>query len=164
MSISRAARESLARFRLRPGRWLPGESFAGLADEGREINRVINFADVAGELALEVAHAGAGGGGDDDLEVGKPGFEGANEMGAKIDFADANGVNPEGLAVGDGLFELGVVKGKALAKTRLPVAPPPHPQEIVRGGQEKKHRKQYVVKETHLKSSLAQTFAPYFRN
>ena len=102
------------------------------------VNRIINFADVRGQLALQLAHAGGGGGGDDDLEVGQARFQRADELRADVHLADADGVHPEHVAVGDGLLELGVENAEALPETGLPLAPPPHPQEIIRRRQHEK--------------------------
>ena len=78
-------------------------------DEFAAVNRIINFADVRGQPAAQLGHAGGRGGGHDDFEVRHARFERADELRAEIDLADADGVQPDDVAVGQRLFEAGVV-------------------------------------------------------
>src|SRR5438105_10085952 len=58
------------------------------------------------------------------------------------------------MTVGDGLLELRIVLAKPLFEARPPIAPPPHPHEIIRGRQNKKNRKQDVIKDSHYPPQL----------
>jgi len=57
-------------------------------------------------------------------------------------------VGPEHVPIRNGLFELSAVFAKPLVETTLPIAPPPHSQEVIRRGQNKKNCKQDVVKDS----------------
>jgi len=96
---------------------------------------------VVGQAAFEFGHAGRGGGGDDDFDVRHPDFQGADELGAQVDFADADGMEPDDLPVGERLLEVGALIGKAFVETRPPVSAAPHPPKVIRRGNDKKHRK-----------------------
>ena len=96
---------------------------------------------MAGQLALQLAHAGCGGSRDDDFDIRQARLQGTDELGAKIDFAHADGMHPESLAVGDGLLKFRVKTAKTLAEAALPIAPATHPQEIMRAGENEKDRK-----------------------
>ena len=98
----------------------------------------------------QFGHAGGRGGGHHEFNVGQAQFERADELGAEVDFADADGVDPDDLAVGERLFEVGVVAREPLAEAPTPVAAPPHPPEIIRRRQREKNREQNVVKCPHL--------------
>jgi hypothetical protein len=113
------------------------------------VDGVIDLADVGGQAAFQFGHAGRGGGGHDHLDVRQAQFERANELGAQVDFADADSVEPDDLAIGQRLFQVGAVIGKAFIEARTPVAAPPHAPKIIRRGQDKKDRKQDVVKCAH---------------
>ena len=65
------------------------------------VNRVVDLADVVGQLAVQFAHAGRRGGGDDDLEVWHARFQRPDELGADVHLADADRVHPEHVTVGD---------------------------------------------------------------
>src|SRR5438128_1111166 len=113
-------------------------------DAGALVNGIIDLADVAGELALQSLHASGGSSGNDDFEVGQARFQRANELGADVDFADADGVQPEGVAIGEGLLELAVIDSEALIEAAPPIAAPPHPHEVIRRGPDKTQRKENV--------------------
>jgi hypothetical protein len=113
------------------------------------VKGIVNFADVRRQPAAQFGHAGRRGGGNDDFEVGHARLQGADELRAEVDFADADGMQPDDLAVGQRLLEIPVVIAKPLEKTGKPVAAPPHPQEIIRRGQHEKNREQNVVKRAH---------------
>jgi hypothetical protein len=49
------------------------------------------------------------------------------------------------MTVRDGLLELGGVPAEAFQKTGLPMAPPAHPHEVVRGRQYEENYEQDVV-------------------
>src|SRR6185369_14579684 len=53
------------------------------------------------------------------------------------------------LAVGERLFELGIIDAEPLQKAFNPVAPPLHPPEVVRRRHHEKDRKQNVVQRPH---------------
>ena len=67
--------------------------------------RIIDFADVRGHAAAQFAHAGGGGGGHHDFDIGHARLQRADELRAEVDLADADGVNPDDVAVGQRLFE-----------------------------------------------------------
>ncbi len=94
-----------------------------------------------GEFGPQSLHAGGGGGGHDVLNVGKALFQGADQLGAQVDLADADGVHPESVAVGNGLPELGIVESEAFGKAVLPMPAPPHSHEVIRRRQRKEHGK-----------------------
>ena len=98
---------------------------------------------------MQLGHAGRGGGGDDNFEVRQARFQGANELRADIDFADADGVYPQDLAIGDRLLEFGVVLAETLGETLSPMAAAPHSHKVIWRGQREKDREQDVVKGTH---------------
>ena len=64
-------------------------------------------------------------------------------------FADADGMHPDDVTVGQCLLEAGVIFRKPLGKARAPVATSPHPPEIIRRGQREKNDEQDVVKCAH---------------
>jgi hypothetical protein len=49
-------------------------------------------------------------------------------LSADIHLTYTDGMDPNQVPVGDGLFHLGTVTTKSLAESILPVAPAPHPQ------------------------------------
>ena len=114
------------------------------------INRIINFADLRRQFSFQLSHASRGGGGDNELEVGHPRFDGADEMRTNADFANADGVQPHRVAIRQGLFELGVVLREAFAKTGDPISAPPHPPKVVWRRQRKKYQEQDVVNQSHV--------------
>lgn len=58
------------------------------------------------------------------------------------------------MTVGERLFQLGVVLGKPFAKAGLPVAPSPHPPEVIGRGQDEPEQKQDVIKNAHASDSI----------
>ena len=96
------------------------------------VNRVVDFADVRRQFALQFTHARSRRRRDDNLEVGEPRFERANELRASVNFTDAHGMGPKHVTIGDGLLEFAVVIPEALAEAALPIAAPSHPHKIVR--------------------------------
>jgi hypothetical protein len=121
----------------------------GAADVFAAIDGVVDFFDVAGETFAEFAHSGGGGGRDDDLEIREAGFERADEMGGHVHLADADGVDPEDVAIGEGLFEAGVEFAEALREAGLPVPPAGHSPKVVGRTAEEKERKKDVIPEPH---------------
>ena len=79
---------------------------------------IVNFADVRGQMAAQLGHAGGRGGGHDDFDVGQARFQRADELRAEIDFADADGVEPDDVAVRQRLLEVRVVSGRSAGKSR----------------------------------------------
>ena len=110
-------------------------------------------------MAAQFSHAGRGCRGNHNLDVGHARLQGADELRAKIDFADADGMKPENLAVGQRLLEIPVVISKSFKKTGKPVATPPHPQKIIGRGQPEKKREQDVIERAH---SNVKRNQPYF--
>ena len=53
----------------------------------------------------------------DDFDVRHARFERPNELRAKIDFADADGMQPEHMTVGEPLHEIPVIVSKPLEKS-----------------------------------------------
>ena len=135
--IAGAPEEVRPDFRLHQHDGLGADGGQRAGDIAAAVDRIVDLADVVGQLPPQFAHAGRGGGGDDDLEVGQARFQRADELGAEVDLADADGVHPERVAVGDGLLEFGVVFAEPLGEARLPIAAPPHSQEVVRRRQRK---------------------------
>ena len=121
----------------------------GATNAASVVYRIIDFADVRGQFALQFAHPRRRSGRDDNLEVRQPRLQRAYQLRANPDLADTDGMHPQRMAVRDRLFELGVIFAEALAKTFLPIAAPPHSHEIIRRRQRKKDRKQDVVEGTH---------------
>ena len=115
----------------------------------RVVDGIINLFDVRRQFALQFAHAGRGRGGNNDFEVGRARFQRADELRANVHLADADGVDPEHVAIAERLFDFGIEPAEALAETAPPVAPPPHLQKVVRRGDTEKNRNQYVVKGSH---------------
>jgi hypothetical protein len=99
----------------------------GTGDAGTSIDREIDPADVGGQFAFELAHAGRGRGGNDDLEIGHARFDRPDELGAKVDFADAYRMRPQHVAIGQRLLQLRIIFAKALAEAFAPIAAPAHP-------------------------------------
>ena len=81
--------------------------------------------------AAQLRHAGGGGAGNDEFGVGHVRLQRVDEPGAKVDFADADGVYPDDVTVSKRLLESRIVIREPLAKVLKPVAAPPHPPEIV---------------------------------
>ena len=90
------------------------------------VDRIINLLDVRGKLSSQLTHSSGSRGGDDNLEVGQARFQRANELGADIHFADAHGMDPKHVPVGDCLFYLGTEAAKALLQSIPPTAAPKH--------------------------------------
>ena len=95
-------------------------------DKSAAINRIINFFDVMGQLPVEFRHPGGGGGGNNDLEIGQPCLDRADQLGGDIDLAHTDRVDPENVTVGNGLLDLRAIPPKTLGKSALPVPPSPH--------------------------------------
>ena len=121
----------------------------GAVDIRTAVNRVVDLADMVGQLAVQFAHPGGGRRRNDDLEIRQARLQRANQLRADIDFAHADSVHPDRVPIGDGLLEFRAVLPKALAKTLPPIAAPPHSHKVVRRGQDKADREQYVVKSSH---------------
>jgi len=136
-------------FRLNEHDGLGADDGQGAGHPGAPIHRIIDFADVRGQFAQQLAHAGGGGGGHDDLDVGHAFFQRPDQVSADVDFADADRVHPEHLAVGDGLLQFGVVTAKPLPEPGHPVSAPPHSQKIIGRRQGEEDGKQNVVEDTH---------------
>ena len=113
------------------------------------VDRIVNLLDARRQFSLQFAHAGRGGGGDDDFDVGHARLQCADELCANIHFPDTHGVHPEHMTVGQRLLESGVETAEPLAKAAPPVAAPPHFQKVVRRGETEENRKQNVVKGAH---------------
>ena len=76
-------------------------------------------------------------------------FERSNELRANVDLADADGMHPERMPVGDGLLEFRIVSAKTLGEASLPIAAAQHAREIIRRGQHETDAEENVVKKTH---------------
>ena len=96
------------------------------------IDRIVDLGDVVRQLVPQFTHAGRRGGGHDYLEVRQARFERTNELGADVDFADAYGMHPKRVTIGDGLLELGIVSAEPLSEALPPITAPPHSHEVVR--------------------------------
>ena len=70
-------------------------------------------------------------------------------MRAKARFADADGMQPEDVAIRQRLLDARIVFAETLGKAGTPVAAPPHPPEIIRRSQREKNYEQDVVKCLH---------------
>ena len=114
-------------------------------DEAAVINGVIDFADVRREAAAQFAHAGGGGGGNDEFQIWRAGFEGLDELRTEVDFANTYGVQPEDMAVGQGLLEIGVVTPKTFLEAEKPVAAALHAPKIIGRSHDEKEREQNVI-------------------
>ena len=66
-------------------------------------------------------------------------------------------MGPEHVAICERLFEFGVIFAESLGKALLPVAPPLHPQKVVRRRQDKPECKKYVVNDSHSADSAIST-------
>ena len=114
-------------------------------DNAALVDGVIDFADVIGELALELCHSGGGRGGNDDFQVWHARFQRTDELSANVHLTDANGMRPKDMPVGDGLFEFRVVLGESLAEVFFPITAPAHTHEVIRRGRREKDSKKYIV-------------------
>ena len=56
--------------------------------------------------------------GNDEFDVGQARFQRADELRAEIDLADADGVKPDDLAVGERLLEVPVVTARTARESR----------------------------------------------
>ncbi len=128
------------------GAWAKGVQCP--ADGEVEIRGIVNFADGRRHQSLQFSHASGSGGGDNKLVVRKFWGEFAQQLSADADFADADGVKPDaGFAAG--AAQGGVIDSEALAETRLPIAAPPHFQEIKGRAEDEENREQNVINQTH---------------
>lgn len=129
----------------------------GLRLDGRQraddaiapVNGIVNFDDVRGQMMAQFGHPGGCGGGHDDGDIGQARLQCADELRAEIDFADADGVEPDDVTVRDRLHEVCIKTAEALKKTGKPAATPPHSHEVIRRRQHEKNREQNVVKCSH---------------
>src|SRR5207253_11110724 len=87
--------------------------------------RIVDLLNVRGQFALQLPHAGGGGGRNDDFHVRQPRFERSDTLRRDVDLADAHGMDPKHMAICDRLLDLGAEAAKSLAKTLHPAAPPP---------------------------------------
>jgi len=125
------------------------EDGEGAADPGAAVDGAVDFFDGDGEFAAELGHAGGGGGGDDEFEGGEAGFEGADEEGGEVDLADADGVDPDDAAVGEGLFDAWGVGTEAFAEAFPPSAAAPEAEEVVGEGENEADGEEDVVDRSH---------------
>ena len=114
-----------------------------------EIEKPTPVLDVRRQLLMQLAHPGGGRGGDDDLEIRHPHFQRGNQLRRHVHLAHADGVNPEHMAVRHRLLDLGAELPEALGKALLPVAPPPHANEVIRRAQAKEDDEQEIVDQPH---------------
>src|SRR5262249_15043767 len=104
------------------------------------IDRVIDLLDVRRKLPIQFAHAGGSRGRDDDLQIRQARFERADQLRADVDFADADGMNPEDVPIGDRLLDLRAEAAKALAEPFAPLAATKQFQEVIRRSEPEKER------------------------
>jgi hypothetical protein len=84
----------------------------------RRSKRVIDLAHARRQPAAQLRHAGGGGAGDDDFDVGQARFQRPDQLGAKIDFANADRMQPEDAAVGQRLLERRIIVANRWPKSR----------------------------------------------
>ena len=118
-------------------------------DRSTEIDGVVDRGDVRGQVLLEFTHARRRGCADNDLQVGHAGLDGLDELGADVDLADADGVEPDDVPVRQGLFDLRAVFSETLPESGAPVATAPHLQEVERRAQPEKDGEQCCVNYPH---------------
>ena len=93
---------------------------------------IVDLADMAGELFLQFAHPGGGGGRNDDFEIRQAWFQHPDKLCANVDFPYADRVHPQRMTVGNGLPKLRVVLAEPLSKPGQPVAAALHSREVIR--------------------------------
>jgi hypothetical protein len=101
-------------------------------DPGASVDGKIHLLDDERQLASEFRHPGGGGGGNDELDGGQSGFEGADEQGGQVDLADADGMDPNDAPVGERLFDPGGIGAETFTEPFPPTSSAPKPEEIVR--------------------------------
>ena len=88
---------------------------------------------------------------------GQSRFESLDELADQIGLAHTHRVEPDDVAIREGVFEPIFIVAKALAETPAPVAAPEHLQKVKRGRDAKADIKQTVIDE-----SLHTARAPHF--
>jgi hypothetical protein len=121
----------------------------GAFHPGAAIDGVVNLLDVRRQFGVQLTHAGGGGRGDDDLEVGQADLDGGDELSGNVHLADAHRVHPEHVAIGHGLFDLGTEPAEAFAESALPVSAAPHPDKVIRRAEPEKKGEQNIVNDSH---------------
>ena len=136
----RAPEEVRPYFRLNEHNGLWIDDREGACDEFPSVNRVINLADMSRQSAAQFRHARGRGRGHYEFDIGRTWFKCADELRAEVHLADADGMNPNGMAVGQRLLEFGMVARETFAEARAPVSAPPHPPKIIRRRQRETDR------------------------
>lgn len=121
----------------------------GAVDVAFAVDGIVNFLDVGGEFSFELLHSCGGGGRDDDFEIGNFWFEHLDQLGAEIDFTDTDGVDPNGVAIGERVFGSGREFAEPFAEALAPASAAPHLQEVVGRREPEADREQKVIEGLH---------------
>ncbi len=121
----------------------------GAAHAAGKVDGVVYFFNMRWELFLKFAHASGSRGRDHELRQGQPLLQRMDQLRADIRFADAHRVDPNDVAIGEGVFERAGVTAEALPKPLLPIPAPPHLQEIEGRAKPKENEEKDLVKLAH---------------
>ena len=129
----------------------PGaDQLEGVDDAPEEIDGVIDDDGlVVGEPLVGERVAGAGGGGDDDANVGLHFAEAKENDAGDFDFTDADGVDPDIGAGGELFADFPGVETEALAELREEFSPAPEAEQKEKSRDEEERHEADVVHDLH---------------